>query len=258
MGCWNGTDLITQLPIMYGDEVVLIPIKVRSYVEKLTGESPCYSNAYFKPLPILLYGEYDDYGCINNITGDIEQFKEIIQKESEADNEEILKEVSRYGSDNQTEIESYVRFVERGKIEKVGYVLIHKELFDKLKSHDDYWSGKEKYVNEYYDSITFNKRLKDAEESGISEDELFDLRFSRSFGNWETFDRINLNEVNKDSISAILSIASVLGVTRKSWIPQSGSGGQVQIETPHRIIQEFYNNYIENYDKEGEEEWILM
>jgi len=253
MGCWNGTDLITQLPIMYGDEVVLIPVKMRSYIEKLTGESPCYSNAYFKPLPVVLYGEYDDYGCINDITGDIEQFKEIVQKESKLENEEILEEVSQYGSDNQTDIENYVRYVERGNIEKVGYVLIHKELFNKLKDIDDLWEGKEKYVEEYYNSITFDKRLKEAVESGISEDELFDLRFSRSFGSWETFDRISLNEVNKDSISAILSISSVLGMTRKYWFPQTGAGGQIQIEQPHRIINEFYNKYLENYDKDDEE-----
>ena len=254
MGCWNGTDLITQLPIMYGEEIVLIPIKIRSYIEKLTGESPCYSNAYFKPLAVVLYGEYDDYGCIDNITGDIEQFKEIVPKESRLEHDEILKEVNKFGSDNKTDIEYYVRFVERGNIEKVGYVLIHKELFDKLKNQDDYWEVKEKYVNEYYESITFDKRLKEAIDSGTNEDEIFDLRFSKSFGNWETFDRISLSDVNKESISAILSIDSVLGMTRKYWFPQTGAGGQIQIEQPHRIINEFYNKYLENYDKEEDEE----
>jgi hypothetical protein len=254
MGCWNGTDLITQLPIMYGDEVVLIPLKVRSHIEKLTGENPCYSNAYFKPLPILLYGEYDDYGCINGITGDIEQFKEIVQKESKLEHREILEKVNRYGSDNQTDIEYYVRFIERGNIEKVGYVLIHKELFDKLKDFDDFWEGKAKYVEEYYNSITFKKRLNEAREQGATKDELFEMSMNSGFGSWETFDRISLNDINKDSISAILSISSVLGITRKYWFPQTGAGGQVQIEKPHRIIQEFYNKFIEEYDKEEDEE----
>jgi len=42
-------------------------------------------------------------------------------------------------------------------------------------------------------------------------------------------------------------------MTRKYWFPQTGAGGQIQIEQPHRIINEFYNKYLENYDKDDEE-----
>lgn len=250
MGCWNGTDLITQLPIMYGDKVVLIPIKQSNHIKEFNAESPCYSNIYFKPLPVLLYGEYDDYGCISEITGDIEQFKVIVQKESKLSGDDILEIVDKDFGGDYSENESYVRFVERGNIEKIGYVLIHKELFDNLKDYNDYWESKD--VNEYYDSITYKRRLKEAKENNVPEKEILKMMID-NFGSWDTFDRIDLDEVNKESISFIISISSVLGITRKYWMPQTGAGGQVQIEQPHRVIQEFYNKYIENYYKECEE-----
>lgn len=252
MGCWNGTDLITQLPIMCGDEVALIPIKQSKYA-KLTGENTCYGNTYFKPLPVLLYGEYDDYGCIENITGDIEQFKEIIQKECSKTNEEIISKVHEdFGSDY-SDIESYVRYIERGEISNIGFVLIHKELFNKLKDFDDFWDGKERWLEEYFDAMTYEKRLIEAKEKGLSKEEIIQIMLERNC-NWSIFNRIELMSVNKDSISAIMSIDCVLSVTRKYWFPQTCAGGQVQIEQPHRIINEFYNKYLENYDKEEDEE----
>lgn len=248
MGCWNGTDLITQLPIMCGDEVALILIKKSKY--HFNADNSCYSNEYFKPLPILLYGKYDDYGCIENISGDIEQFKEIIQRESDMDNEEILSKMQKdFGEDYSiVNIESYVRFVERNKISDIGYVLIHKKLFNSLKSYDDYIYGKDKYLQDYYKAITFEKTIAKAKDDGLSDMDIFELRINCPVIHWGVFDKISLDDVNIDSISAIMSINSVLGVTRKMWFPQTGAGGQVQIEEPHRIINNFYTNYLIDYD----------
>ena len=94
MGCWNGTDFITQLPIMEDDEVVLIPIKKNRFIKDLTAENTCYQNTYFKPMPIILYGKYNDYGIISDVKGDIKQFIQIVEKESNLIKEEILKEES--------------------------------------------------------------------------------------------------------------------------------------------------------------------
>lgn len=245
MGCWNGTDFITQLPIMEDDEVVLIPIKKNRFIKDLTAENTCYQNTYFKPMPIILYGKYNDYGIISDVKGDIKQFIQIVEKESNLIKEEILKEESN----EESLVENYIRFIERANIDNVGFVLLHKKLFDKLKDYDDYWAGKDNYIDEYYNAITLNNKIKYMKNNKVTVEELMDVYIDNSCS-WSIFDRINLNEVNKESISGILSINSVLGVLRKLWIPQTGAGSQCQIEEPHRIINEFYNKYIENYDKE--------
>ena len=65
MGCWNGTCAITQLPIVYEDEVVLIPLLS-------TGGICSHGITYnatdkFIPLCLPIMGTYNDYGGIENI-----------------------------------------------------------------------------------------------------------------------------------------------------------------------------------------------
>ena len=64
MGCWNATCNISNLPIFWGDKVVLIPLlKVSS---KSTQFNPCYPTDNFVPLGFPIFGEYDDYGRLEN------------------------------------------------------------------------------------------------------------------------------------------------------------------------------------------------
>lgn len=64
MGCWNATCNISNLPIFWGDEVVLIPlVKISS---KETKFNPCYPTDNFVPLGFPIFGEYDDYGRLEH------------------------------------------------------------------------------------------------------------------------------------------------------------------------------------------------
>lgn len=64
MGCWNATCNISNLPIFWGDKVVLIPlVKVSS---KSTKFNPCYPTDNFVPLGFPIFGEYDDYGRVEH------------------------------------------------------------------------------------------------------------------------------------------------------------------------------------------------
>lgn len=74
MGCFNGTCGITNLPITVGTKVrgfILVP-NHNSYGEKglPMGSGQCYSTDSFVPLSIGIRGEYDDYGCMENIVED--------------------------------------------------------------------------------------------------------------------------------------------------------------------------------------------
>lgn len=65
MGCWNGTCMLTHLPIMGGDPVVAFLIEVSSAAA--SGGAPCYSTDRGAPLTLAIKGVYDDYGSIEKI-----------------------------------------------------------------------------------------------------------------------------------------------------------------------------------------------
>lgn len=64
MGCWNATCNISNLPIFWGDKVVLIPL-VKVYSNR-TLFNPCNPTDNFVPFGFPIFGEYDDYGGLEN------------------------------------------------------------------------------------------------------------------------------------------------------------------------------------------------
>lgn len=65
MGCWNETDMLTQLPILAGD-----PVKVFILLEELSEQRSCSCDSAWKPLCLPISGKYDDYGRIEDIQED--------------------------------------------------------------------------------------------------------------------------------------------------------------------------------------------
>lgn len=68
MGCWNKTCGLTQLPIYAGDKVITFIIIEAPYAENLT--SPCYENSFWNVIPLPIYGEYNDYGWMEEDDGE--------------------------------------------------------------------------------------------------------------------------------------------------------------------------------------------
>ncbi len=64
MGCWNGTCAVTNLHIRAGQEVAVFML-----LENKNKRSFCYSNAAYDICPIPFYGEYNDYGAVENCNG---------------------------------------------------------------------------------------------------------------------------------------------------------------------------------------------
>ncbi len=67
MGCWNATCNVSNLPIYYGDEVVLIPLMK---VKNKTRFNTCYATDNFVPFAFPIFGKYDEYGGIEDIVPD--------------------------------------------------------------------------------------------------------------------------------------------------------------------------------------------
>ena len=72
MGCWNETCGITQVPIMHNDPVVLIllaNVAQHRSADRMDGHSGhCYSNDVWSPFALPIYGIYNDYGSIEDVT----------------------------------------------------------------------------------------------------------------------------------------------------------------------------------------------
>lgn len=79
MGCWYQTDYVSKLPIRPGEEVVVIMLKPNKYSEGYPHN--CYTTDNFIPFGYPIYGEYDDYGSVENVTNidDIVSYLEIVE-----------------------------------------------------------------------------------------------------------------------------------------------------------------------------------
>lgn len=66
MGCWNATCGITNLPILYNEEVYT-HILVSSVTKRSSANTRHYHNDVCIPLSFPIIGKYDDYGSISNI-----------------------------------------------------------------------------------------------------------------------------------------------------------------------------------------------
>ena len=71
MGCYNGTCMISKLPILAGEKIKVLFLNARSPKMKLKGLSTfCYSTDLFTPAFYPFEAEYDDYGGIENVSED--------------------------------------------------------------------------------------------------------------------------------------------------------------------------------------------
>lgn len=64
MGCWNGTCMISNLHVTAGQEVIVFMLAKTGYTDNF-----CYEHSHYTPCPIPFYGEYNDYGAVENCHG---------------------------------------------------------------------------------------------------------------------------------------------------------------------------------------------
>jgi hypothetical protein len=64
MGSWNGTCAVSNLFVTSGTEVAVFLL-----LENKEKKDFCYGNALYDMCPIPFYGEYDDYGGVENCSG---------------------------------------------------------------------------------------------------------------------------------------------------------------------------------------------
>lgn len=110
MGCWNEAAFVSKVSVGCGDRVVFIILEPHRHMEydknkKILHSTRLSSNdgarVMFQPRFLPIFGEYNDYGCVENIDRD--------------DNVEYIEEYYDGKS-----IEDIIRHLERGEVEKLS------------------------------------------------------------------------------------------------------------------------------------------
>lgn len=155
MGCFNGTCGVSNLPIISGDQIALLFLVSNSAPDNDAGH--CHSNDMWSPSFFPLYGEYNDYGSIENykndwITKDIlaRVKAHVIEKEA-GENEYHDLEVK---ADTINTMEDLLELIYKSRIEikqwhtelfpnphRFGFMMVHRDIYDFMSTDGEDWLG---------------------------------------------------------------------------------------------------------------------
>ena len=129
MGCWNGTDALTQLAIRYEEPTRLFLLTPHdSWKGEAIGGGFTYPDDCFEPFMLPLLGKYDDGGCISDIKADlnttfIEEWFNASVKKGEVTFTERCEELDEKPKKNKTlTIQEILNLIERGYVNvTIGY-----------------------------------------------------------------------------------------------------------------------------------------
>lgn len=234
MECWNATCMLSQLPIKYGDDVVLIPIIKES--TSVPFQNIYYSNDLFKPLPIILKGQYNDYGYIDNGSGDIDQFINFVSNRSYLSLEQLQQKQKCFSY-----VEACLRYITDEELFNAGFVMIHSSMFYNLLDYCE----KSEYV------IDTTNRLHNLSKS-YDKDNLLNLNIEDLSDYIDLFGRNIIKNANYESIENIIRFDNVLSILRKMWIPQSYCGSQKGLDSVHEAFYKLYKDYVDSNIEEDE------
>lgn len=254
MGSWNGTCALTNLPILNGDKVALYILKKNSYTEDDVGGGFCYANCFYHPLPYVIYGEYDDYGTIENI--EIDESWKI-----------LLDYFMRYQIEG-----DLIENIERNNIPGYSIIMIHRELHDQVIKKaslkvDFHYSEESGNLREHYEKMLngFIKKYEEQKEFykslnreffGMYESIAWDLNCQDFFVSNFLFG--NCRGILFEKILDYILITSVFDNSRKFFFPQQGAGSQHEEYDLLKIMSDFVYKKAEEREREWEEnnqEW---
>ena len=277
MGSWNGTDGLTQLPIMAGDKVKFIIL-----IDSLVEDGHCYPTCFYTPIYLPISGEYDDYGCIDNIVEDknTEYIVNYFNKQVKDGLVNIDEHYIKYDHEGDKEnitftIQTLVRAIERCALKmkdryggtefaKVTFMMVLDPVWKEATTGYEKWMAEEKEKTLSY--IAFNSRRKAIEklldkdykpspanakllaDSAIELSTISKKYDYRNMPRWihssPSFMWINDNIVSNpkpfvDRIVEFMALGLFMLTMRKCFAPQTGSGSQ----------QQGYETYVSFYSK---------
>lgn len=290
MGCWNGTCMISNLPIFDGDEIKLVileaPYKYDKFVNVLGVDGYVNVNDLLRPSFYPITGVYNDYGGIEDIQMDWSS--EFLQ-------EFLMRKYSNMIVEDKTvsvNIDHFLNGIERGSLKLIlkNGDIIDKPPFSSVMIRKDIWDGiveseqheklyrndqKPQDSDEYYiDAITFVERKLEKLRS-LDNDEGNVMTLIKNYAvrdifyrhethmnvdcNYATFmfEYILLKENVKKDYFELIVIGSFLDRVRKGWMIQPGKGSQDSDIKPYLLLNKLIEiscQIIENRFNEDYEE----
>lgn len=286
MGCWNGTCMISNLPIISGEEIKLIILQ-EGYDKSFVGEAGyVYSTGLLSPAFFPISGQYNDYGGIENIKMDWNyQIIEECLKEEFGTTLELDGDINEDWS-----LLNLLDGIERGNPKykkgeklldiKLSTVMIRKEVWDLCVSiqrgHEDYWNTNKLsdsdpyYITGYqWSKEEFEKFLSIYQKEYPTEIEKMKAEFRVNGGGadifnprgeskgmiasykYKEFAKININ--SKELIQSLEQywseqkmVEDCLSCLRKGWMIQPGAGSQHYGWDQHLQFSNGISNICEN------------
>ena len=277
MGCWNGTCMISNLPIISGEKIKLVLLQVGYDGGSIIGKSGyVYSNGMMAPAFLPLNGDYNDYGSIENVEEDwnykiIESFLKSKFGTIEADG----KEMTEWG------LMDLIDGIERGnpkfKVKDewkscgLSMVMIRQDVWDMCvhiqSGNEDYWNPDRKgdpsapyqisgtsWANREFDKFIERNKVvysDPMEELRASLMRMNETIFSSAYGEGKSLlsntEYKKLCIDNKDDVEFTQDVKKrwieqqmvegCISNLRKGWMIQPGSGSQ---NSDWNIYDKFY------------------
>ena len=159
MGCFNSSGFISQLPIKYGDKVVCF-IATSAVGDNISAPVGIYyPGSLVTPYFLPIYGEYNDYGYLENIEEN--QITQMICKYAEETNlETLLKNISR---GEHVELPNKFSIMEDSfSIGEFTLLFEHRDVYNEVTKSETYLSDKFNNMFQIVDwYIDFTGRLKE-------------------------------------------------------------------------------------------------
>lgn len=273
MGCWNATCMISNLPILSGEEVKLIILHNPYNKKNLLAKSSGYCNIYdlLKPAFFSIDGEYDEYGTIENIKEDF-NFLSIFNYLKNVYPSIFIEEYNKVEEKKDWTMDDLISGIERGHLKDINYsfVLIRKDIWDFIiKNHKEEYSYDGLDLNDrcHKDFFEYIQTFKDIEnlknEKRFSEAMIksFSLRDKINFQalNFKIIDEkiLNNDEFQNSLFTSwkeMIIVESFLESIRKGWMIQAGAGSQSSKWNSYILLSSKINEICEekiNYEEEN-------
>ena len=279
MGCWNGTDCITGMPIFAEDPIRMLALKQGS-VQPSLGSGFCYPYEMWYPIAPAISGLYDDYGCIMDIKDDAVA-RYLFQ--TLPISEEAKEEVHDYADD----LVGKLSAVERGvvKIPLTGFMedhdidsglvewMVHEKTWDLLLDMklEFYSNGSIEERAQVLKGIVEECGVEGKDRSGWESDVLIKWQMraeisrlidfnspSRGFFNDALYWAIKMSCSSEmiDAIAEVQKVTWLMGSLRRYFAPIAGAGSQCEELEKHRALAEMVLNQCdEKIEKNKDRGW---
>lgn len=227
MGCWNETCMLTHLPIEEGEDTVCV------FIAQQPGDKDTiHSDAIYAPISLPLFGEYDDYGRLENFADDFGMFLTALgQAELALLNENPgakktfspMEPIKGCGSRELTDFLDLVRHGSvyiRDEEAACGYSRVYLA-FIKKRFFENAVKACEKYfMDDFVKDIGFRIRLSLPLRKAIRED-----------------------LIGSTDLRELAAVNNFMDISRISWHPTCGSGSQDCLD--HDCQIKFYQDMLE-------------